>query len=375
MRQLHSTITPAVVHQHARKILQNVLDWKDFGQSVSVAHLLDLLLRMAASAASLFAIVRRFFPFSHETASRAVKANLPDSAHLVQGLLDALYQTAAFSRQDRRRRWHLACDTHLVPYYGQRTPFVVGGPKKQGTKLFFGYATAVLLHKRRRYSIALCPLAPKTKPHEIVRTLLQQIAEKGLKIQGVVLDSAFDSGETILLLQEQGLAYTVPLRRKGNTRNARNLLFEGRHKQIRWAQWNVKDTPRQVRTRTVLCKSSVKTMVLAFQGWNATKARTVYQEAARQQRLYQQRFGIETSYRQKNQAQATTTSRDPVYRLLLEGLGYLLRQLWVVLTAQLHPQRSRPNIWIGQLTMQRLLDWLCHELTRLHPEKLSIPVP
>ena len=133
-------------------------------------------------------------------------------------MLDALYETAEFSGYQRRTVL-MAIDTHIVPYYGKRTPDVIGGPHKQGTKWFFGYATAVLLHKSRRYTIALCPLTPQIKPHEIVRTLLQQIAAKSLKIQGVVLDSGFDSGETFLLLQERGLAYTVPLRAQGNTSN------------------------------------------------------------------------------------------------------------------------------------------------------------
>src|SRR5947207_10815857 len=104
-------------------------------------------------------------------------------------------------------------------------------------------------------------------------------------------------------------------------------------------------------------------MVLAFQGWNSTHAHTVHQEAARQRRLYRQRFGIETSYRQKNQAQAQTTSRDPVYRLLLEGLGYLLRQVWVVLTEELARHRqAKPGTWISALTMAIMLDWLAYEL-------------
>jgi hypothetical protein len=375
MRHAHSTITPAVVHARARDVLQHVLEFQPFRHSVSVTALLDLVLLMAASTASLFAVVRRFFPFSHETASRAVKANLPTSERLVQGLLEALYHAADFSRQDRRRRWRVAIDTHYRPYYGRRTAAVVGGPKKQGTKWFFGYATAVLLHKGRRYTIALCPLAPGSKPHEIVRRLLQQITAQGLKIQSVVLDSAFDSGETLLLLQQQHLAYTVPLRRKGNTNNARNRLFVGRHKQVRWTTWYVQDTPRQVRTRTVLYKGGPRTLLLAFQGWNQEKAHTVYQEAARQKRLYQRRFGIETSYRQKNQARATTTSRDPVYRLLLEGLGYLLRQLWVVLTEQLRRASSTRPRWVASLPLQRLLEWLVQELTTLYPEELSISLP
>src|SRR5437773_11058728 len=234
MRRLH-LITPGVVHQQARQALRRSLDWKPFHESVSVDHLLDLLLLMAASTASLFATVRRYFSFSHQTGSLAVKANLPGRKNidqLTRGLVDALYDVMAFSRLDRRRRWMVAIDVHNVPYYGPPTPDVVGGPKKQGTKWFFAYATAVLLHKRRRYTVALAPLPPKTKPHEIVRLMLDQIAGKGLKIRGVTLDSAFDSGDTLLLLQERQFAYSVPLRRKGKGRNARKVCFEGKHNQI-----------------------------------------------------------------------------------------------------------------------------------------------
>ena len=372
----HYRITPNVVRGRARQALRHVLDWVPFHKSVSVDDLLDLLLLMAASTASLFATVRRFFSFSHQTGSLAVKANLPgrkDIDRLTRGLVDALYDVMAFSRRDRQRRWMVAIDVNNVPYYGPPTPDVVGGPKKQGTKWFFAYATAVLLHKRRRYTVALAPLTPKSKPHEIVRLMLDQIAEKGLKIRGVTLDSAFDSGDTLLLLQDRQFAYSVPLRRKGSGRNARNVCFEGNHKQIRWVEWTTKETRRQVRTRTLLWKGRAKTMVFAFQGWPGDHAWNVYQQAERLRRLYRRRFGIETSYRQKNQAKAPTTSKDPVYRLLLEGLGYLLRQVWVVLTEELaRRSKASSNVWIGALTVQKMIDWLIHELTNLHPETLEI---
>jgi hypothetical protein len=375
MRPYHP-ITPALVHRRARQALRQVLDWVPFHKSVSVDDLLDLLLLMAACSASLFATVGRFFSFSHQTGSLAVKANLPSRKNigrLTRGLVDALYDVMAFSRQDRRRRWMVGIDVNNVAYYGPPTPDVVGGPKKQGTKWFFAYATAVLLHKGRRYTVALAPLPPKTKPHEIVRLMLEQIEEKGLKIGGVTLDSAFDSGDTLLLLQERQLAYSVPLRRKGKGRNARNVCFEGKHKQLRWTEWTTEKTRRQVRTRTLLWKGQAKTMVFAFQGWSGDRARNVHAQAERLRQLYRRRFGIETSYRQKNQAKATTTSRDPVYRLLLEGLGYLLRQVWVVLTEELasHSQVP-PSTWIGALTVQKMMDWLVHELSTLHPETLEI---
>jgi hypothetical protein len=369
-------ITPSVVRTRTRQALQPVLDWTPFHKSVSVSDLLDLLVLMAASGASLFATVRRFFSFSHQTGSLAVKANLPSRENidrLTRGLVDGLYDVLAFSSRDRRRPWMVAIDTHFVPYYGPPTPDVVGGQKKQGTRWFFAYATAVLLHKRRRYTIALAPVRKKAKPHEIVRLLLDQIAGKGLKIRGVALDSGFDSGETLLLLQERELAYSVPLRRKGKGRNPRNDCFEGTHNRIRWMEWTAKETRRPVRTLTLLWKKGPRTMVFAFQGWSGDHARNVHQRAQYLRRLYRRRFGIETSYRQKNQAKAVTTSRDPVYRLLLEGLGYLFRQVWIRLEEELaRRSRTSPTAWISALPMQRMLDWLVRELSGLHPETLEI---
>jgi len=373
MRHSHSTITPASIHQEARAALKNSLGFHDYKQSIPVNQLLDLLLFMAASCSSLFATVKRFFPFSHQTASQAVEDNLPSLDELRDRLVKALFDVAAFSRLDRRRAWMLAIDTHLVPYYGKPNAHVIGGPKKLGTKWFFGYATAVLLHKGRRYTVGLAPLKKGFKPHEIVQTLLDQIAGKGLKIKGVTLDSAFDSGDTIHLLQERQLAYAIPLRRKGHGSNARNRCFEGKHRSIRWTEWKTETTRILVKTRVLLWKGRAKTMAFAFQGWSGDRAKNVHQQALQSRRLYQRRFGIETSYRQKNQAQAFTTSKDPVYRLLLEGVAYILRQVWVVLTQMLSRVQGTPKTWLV-LSFQRMVDWLVTDLAAMYQENCTIPL-
>lgn len=375
MRSPHVTITPATLHHQTRQALGGILDWRPYHDSVSVRQLLDLLLLMASTGASLFATAIRFFGFSHETASQAVKANLPTRAELTRGLVGALYDVLSLSRQDRHRHWHVGIDTHNVCYYGQHNPHLIGGPKKQGTQWYYGYATAVLLHKGRRYTVGLCALDPGQKPHEIVRLLLDQVAAHGLKVRSVALDSAFDSGETLLLLQERRLGYVVPLRRKGKGSNVRNRCFEGRHRQVSWVEWTTERSRQQVRTRVLLWKGSRKTMAFAFQGYCGKRARHVYQQAERQRQRYRRRFGIETSYRQKNQAQAKTTSTDPVYRLLLEGIGYLLRQVWVVLTEALGRQgQRRRDGWVGVLTFALLLDWLLDALKSEHPETRTIPL-
>lgn len=375
MRPGYSRLTPALVHQQARQVLADCLSWQPWKRSVTVPEMLRLLLLLATTGRSLFAVVRRHFAFSHETASRAVKANLPDLDRLTAGLVRALHDVVTLSRLDLRRRWILAIDTHFVPYYGDPTPLVVGGPRKSGTRQFFGYATAVLLHRRCRYMVAFCVLTPNLKPHEIVGILLTQIAAKGLKIKGVALDSAFDSGDTLLLLQERRLAYTVPLRRKGRGDNARNRCFDGASGTIGWASWVTEDSRRTVRTRTVLWVGRSRTMVFAFAGWKSPHATRLIEQANVARQTYRDRYGIETSYRQKNQAQARTTSRDAVYRLLLEGLGYLLRQIWVADSAQLaRSGYARADDWIEEFTLERVLEWLTAELKPHNPQHDAIPI-
>jgi hypothetical protein len=365
MRPCHPSVTAGAVHRLAHQTLANRLQWQPFRESVGVPQLLDLLLLMAATARTLYAVAGRYFAFSHETARRALLANLPDADTLTARLVDALHDVLLFSRRDRRRRWTVAIDTHNVPYYGCRsTAGIVGGQKKQGTKYFFQYATAVLIHRRRRYTVGLVALTKATPAHQVVATLLEQVRRHGLRIGGVVLDSGFDSGETLLDLQRRGLSYTVPLRRKGRGLNRRNACFAWAHGTRGTVDWVTEKTRQPVATRVLVWKRAgqQRTSVFAFAGWGDAQAVTEARRAWLGRRRYRERFGIETSYRQKNQARAWTTSPSGAYRLLLEGLAHLLRQIWVRLSEHVaRGQRLTPKAWVG-LRLADLLDILVDQL-------------
>jgi hypothetical protein len=384
MRQPYSTITPAVVRQTARAVLQLALPCRPYGSKVSPRCLLELLLLVAALRSSLSAVVRRCrFGFSHETARQAVAANLPDVPTLTGRLVDALYRLGP---RLRRRRWVAAFDLHYRPFYGGRsTAGVVGGQKKQGTQYFYAYATAELVHRRHRYTVGLLPLQGKFKPHEVVAALLAQLQARGLRLRGVVLDSGFDSGEVLLLLQSRGLAYTVPLRRKGSGSNRRNDCFERPAGTVTQVDWVTEQSRRPVRTQAVVVRrrGEERLAVYAFGGWSGRRAQAKARAAlaGRQARQwYRRRFGIETSYRQLHECQGRTTKKDVAYRLLLVGLALLLRQVWVWLSAALaHSRQARPGAWLGELPLRRLLDWLAEVLQRKYPEtrriELDQPLP
>ncbi len=375
MRPPHCTITPAVVRSTASGALREVLPWRGYGRRVTVGLLLDLLLLTASLVSSLSAVVNRFrFGFSDETARKAVAANLPDIDSLTGGLVDALYLFS--SRALRRRKWVVAIDEHRTPFYGDRSTFgVTGGQKKHGTKYAYGYATAVLVHHRHRFTVGLIALTGGEKPHEVVAALLEQMETRGLKIRGVVLDSGFDSGETLLLLQERKFSYTVPLRRKGNRANRRNAIWELEVGTVTTVEWKTDKTNRPVSTQAVVMRrpKEKEKKVYCFGGWDAGQARSEARRASLAKRWYRKRFGIETSYRQMNEAKAKTTKKDVAYRLLLIGLALLLRQVWVWLTRQVARDRGLdPTQKVHELPLAVMLEWLADLLEGKYKEEKEI---
>jgi hypothetical protein len=375
MRQDHCTITPALVRATAALALAKVLPWQGYGRLATAQKILDVLLLAASLLSSLSAVVRRFrFGFSHETARKAIDSNLTDLASLTNGLLDALYLFG--SRALRRRNWVIAIDEHRDPFYGDRSTFgITGGQKKHGSKYAYSYATAVIVHLRHRFTVGLMPLTGGEKPHEIVATLLEQLKQRGIKIRGVVLDSAFDAGDVLLLLQERKFSYTVPLRKKGNSNNKRNALWKLPVGTLSKAEWKTDKGNRPVSTEVVVVqrKKEKDKKVYAFWGWDDKEARRQEQRAALARRWYRKRFGIETSYRQMREGKAKTTKKDVRYRLLLIGIGLIMRQVWVWLSRQIARARKLdPSAWVEQLPHKRMIEWLADSLESTYPEEKEI---
>lgn len=376
MRRSYSTITPAVVHRLARSVLEGALGFRDYKRSVTRAQLIDLVLLVASTTRTLFAIAGRYFRFSHETARAALHHNLSSLDELTDRLADALHAAAAFTRRDRRRSWTCAIDLHYVPFYGAcDTPGVVGGPKKAGTSFFHCYATCVLIHRRRRYTVGLLAVERGQKPHEQVRALLAQVAARDLTVGGVVLDAGFDSGETILLLQEKKLSYAVPLRKKGNGTNRRNDRYHQPTGTLATMEWTTEKSRRPVWTRVLVWQrpNESRARVYAFGGWGDAAAVSEARRAWLSRRRYRERFGIETSYRQKNQARGWTTSASAEYRLLLEGLALVLRQVWVCLTQRIAKARGLlPRAWVSELPLVEMLEWLAQRIRSRYPRTRHI---
>lgn len=77
------------------------------------------------------------------------------------------------------------------------------------------------------------------------------------------------------------------------------------------------------------------------------------------------RFGIESSYRQLNQAKIKTSTRKDGQRLLFVACAFILRNIWVWLHHQViaSPRQGARARFESQLRFQRLTLWLQLEIS------------
>src|SRR5687767_1617878 len=157
MRPKHHTLDCRQVHHAAAQHLQAHLVFQDYKRKTPAPVLWSLLLAAAARITSLSDACQRLDDVpSDETARKALLAALPDYAVLQRQLNAAL--AGHLPKALRKRLQLLAVDLTLIPYHGQ--PFgdpdeVYRGQAKDGTSHFHAYATAYVVRKGQRYTVAL----------------------------------------------------------------------------------------------------------------------------------------------------------------------------------------------------------------------------
>ena len=88
----------------------------------------------------------------------------------------------------------VAIDLTLIPYHGQPAlNKIFRGEPKSGTTHFHAYATAVVLHKGYRYTLALTRVEYGDSMKRILQRLLAIVRRRGVKIRFLLLDKGFFS--------------------------------------------------------------------------------------------------------------------------------------------------------------------------------------
>src|SRR3954447_23276170 len=213
MRPNHHTLDRRQVHRAAADHLQAHLKFKDYKRKTSAPVLWSLLLAAAARITSLSDACGRLRDApSDETARKALLATLPDYAVLQRQLNAALAgQLPKNLRKDLQR---LAIDLTLIPYHGK--PFrdldeIYRSQAKSGTSHFHAYATAYVVRKGHRYTVALTGVGKGEALKDVIRRLLRQAGRVGIRARLLLLDRGFYSVAVVRYLQQARHPFLMPV--------------------------------------------------------------------------------------------------------------------------------------------------------------------
>ena len=371
MRPCHYTLTSRQVHQHAQDHLQRHLHLKDHGPKCTASALYAILFWAASRLTSLAAACASLARAPSDQAARnALRATLPQQVRLLRQLNRAL--RGGLPRPLLRKKQKIALDLNLQPYYGkpQADPQeLYKGKKKAGTRTFHAYATAYVIFKGCRWTLALRDVHHSDPWDAIVRDLMRQVQRAGVRVECVLLDRGFYCVDVVRYLQRARYPFVMPAIRRGlkpdDPGGPTGTWAFTTWKRSGWADYRLRNQAQQrAWVRLAVCrvwgrsdrKGRRRMQVWLYATWGLRASASL--EWVRQ--TYRKRFGIESSYRQLHEALIRTSTRDPRLRLFFVGLALVLRNVyvwlhWEVLAAR---RRGYRRVDLNQLPLRAMLRWL-----------------
>lgn len=284
-------------------------------------------------------------------------------------VIEAAINTALAARLPRwlqRRPLDLAFDLHDEPYYGhaeEEADFICRGEAQQGTTRFYRCATAYVLARGVRFTLAVQFLLKTDRLPEVVATLRTRVASLGVRVRRLFFDKAFCTVELLRYLSEERLPAILAVPLRGKRRGVR-LLCHGRKSYRTLSPFQ---SSQSGAITVPVCV--VRTYARRRQGhrravWLVYVVLRCQADPATVRQLYRRRFGIEASYRLMEQVRIRTTSRRSAWRFLFMGLAILLITVWNLLqwlyTAT--TMRGRRELREGLFRLHRFIRFLLHAI-------------
>ncbi|MCG8366118.1 MAG: transposase [Pseudanabaenales cyanobacterium] len=297
--------------------------------------------------------------------------------------LEAQVNAALQSRAPSKiinHRHRLAIDLHLIPYYGEPTqqsaPYIYRSKAKAGTTSFFAYATVYVIRPHQRFTLAMHAVPHRETSVATITYLLDKLTPLRVKVKRLYLDRGFYSVPVIRWLKALKLPFIMPAVIRGKQGGAR-ALCQGR-----------KSYTTQYALKSAVYGSVDCQMAIICRYYKGIRGRhgiqyliyVVYRVKVALHQVhhhYRDRFGIETSYRIKNQCRIRTTTKNPVLRLLFVALAFILVNLWIYLLwrfVSITRQGGR-RVYQQRFRLKTMLEFLSHAIERHFPVIHEVYLP
>jgi len=370
MRRCQYTLTPQDVQRHASHVCQQHLQLRDHGPKCRASVLLAVLFYAAARITSIAAACAALRDAPSDQAVRdALLATLPQTHELQRRINRAL--ACGLPRALKRRRQVVAVDLVLVPYHGEPLADpaeIYRSQPRHGTSHFHAYATAYVVRKGERWTVALTAVAKGEPLADVLKRLLRQAVQAGVRARYVLLDRGFYSVDVIRYLQAARYPFLMPVvcrgRKLDHPKGPSGTRVFATWKRSGWGRHTLTNAKKRTATVSICVKCrnyrgqwkrhGRQALVYGYWDLRPSSAPWVHE-------TYRRRFGIESSYRQMHQARIRTCTRSPLLRLLYVGVALILRNVWVWLHREVLARGRRGGrIDLNQLVFRQMLVWLQH---------------
>lgn len=290
----------------------------------------DVLLKASAECSSLEAACADLTEVADSNTQRAylnlalsIKALSSQEEQANRALADGIPESML------RTGVEVAIDFHDEPFYGKQEDLravTCGGQAKKGTTHFVRIATAYVIWRQVRLTLAVHYVLPDEKTLDVLKILLERLKTLGFQAKVLYLDKGFAASAIVdyLFSIHQPAIIANPIRGKtGGTR----ALCRGRSSYTTdftftgGTQTTIAMKASWVPDKTGKLRRKWLAFIVILLDWSVEK---VYQQ-------YRRRFGVECSYRLLRRVRAITTSRNPALRFFLLSIGLILTNVWVFL--------------------------------------------
>ena len=362
------------VHAYMLEMLKEHLKIKVDGYICKTDMIFNVLIKASAENSSLEAACADL----EETADSNTIREYLNEALPIQELREQEKQVnatlACCTPEDLvRTDIEIAIDFHDEPFYGKQESIrkvTCAGQAKKGTTHFVRIATAYIIWRQVRLTLAVRYVLPEDDTLEILKFLRKRLKKLGFAAKVLYMDKGFASTGIIqyLTAQQQPAIIACPIRgKKGGTR----ALCRGR------SSYSTAYTFTDGTRTTIAMKASLVpnasgklrrkwlAFILILLDWKPDK---VYQE-------YRRRFGIECSYRMLRRVRASTTSRNPSLRFFLLGIGSILVNAWVFLrwTFSRLMDRGPRRVDLSRFRFHRFTKFLIRTVEKIYGSISSVP--
>lgn len=327
------SVTAEMVREAATERLDGLLQMSVDGYRVNREMLLEALVYAAAEGTSLHGVCGTLERMADDTTLRDhLNTAFPPDATEALNQRGKAVVLASVPKAVFKRRHEIAIDLKDFPYYGHHpdlNTWVCRGPARAGTTRFLRIATAYVMRRGQRVTLAVIQVAPGLRLGEVIRALVGHLRFGGVSIATLHLDRGFASVDVIRTLERMRLPAVVACPLRGSETSGVRQYCTGR---------SCRTAHHRFMSRTDGFALAALAVVRSFSGGRRTRKRArwfVYilvgtrRPPTTVHRAYRSRFGIESSYRLLNQIRPRTTSRNPTIRLLMVLVGVLLANLWI----------------------------------------------